>query len=321
MKIFIKRKITFFIIVFFAFSTISAQKFEQFYNIPHYYNSAFAGIEKCSDISFNNNFLPIVGTQNFYNNNLLLNLYLPKISGGLKFGVSKKTSPQNVFSSLNLAFAYSYHFKISTNHHLSLSLQSKYNQESFNSSNLIFPNMITPYSNIILSNNEPILNKTYRNFEFAGGFVLYNKNSYFSIYLDDFYSLYIEEKGHAESTVIFLTEKIIYQKRSKFEIVLNSAIFLSKNYYNFSTGIILKTKQLNFGLFSKQNLFETNLANGLETYFAYNYKNLVIAYSYDFYFGNLLKTKSSLHEIHLKLRFRCKEKTKNNTIICPAYKL
>ena len=321
MNIFIKIKITFFIIIFLAFSDATAQEFNQFYNIPHYYNSAFAGIKKCSSISVNNNILPVATGVNFKTNNLLIDWYIPKISGGLKFGVAKKTSPQDVFSSLNLTFAYSYHIKLSYKYRLSLSVQSVFNQENFNSANLIFPNMISPYSTVILPNNEPIINKTCRGFKFAGGFVLYNNDSYFSVYIDNFYSIYADKENNAKTAVIILSEKEIFHKSKKTTITLNSMIFSSKYSQNISTGGILKINQLNFGIFSKQNYFEKKLTNGIEAYFSYSYKKFLIAYSYDFYFGNLLRTKSSSHEIHIKFHFLCREKNNNNTIICPAYKL
>ena len=316
-----KSKITFFIILLSTFFNISAQEFEQFYTMPQYYNSAFAGIEKCSNISTNNHFHPIVNGVHFLSNNLLLDIYISEISGGLKFSLTRSSTPDNIFTSLDFAFGYSYHLKLSKKIRLALSIQTTFIQKNINSSNLIYPSSISPFSNTVIPNNEPIINNLYRNFNFASGFVLYNRKSYFSIFVDNFYSLYIENKQTQNTNLVLLTEKQAITLPHKFFINISSIIIISKNFKNFSTGMIIKNKQFKLGLFSKQNILESSFTNGLGSFLSYSYGNLTIGYTYSFYFGNIYNKKSSAHELQLKLRFKCGEKNKNNTIICPAYKL
>jgi Type IX secretion system membrane protein PorP/SprF len=321
MNKFKKTNITLFIVFVFAITKISAQEFFQFYNIPQYYNSAFAGIEKCSNIVVSNNIHPVISGINFISNDLFLDTYVPKISGGLKFDVSRVSSPNNVFSSTNFAFAYAYHNKIYKKLRFSMSVQVKYNQESFKLSNLIFPNMITPYSNVLLPSNELVASRLFRSIIFGGGLVLYNNNLYFSGFVDNFYSIYINDEIITKTRLVLLTEKQLLKKKNNYVLKLNSAMIISKYFQNFSTGLIFQLKQVEIGLFSLQNFYNKSLVNGMNSYFAYNYNQLSIGYSHSFFTGNLYNKKSSTHEIHLKLRFNCREKKNNNTIICPAYKL
>lgn len=316
-----KTNITLFIVFILGLTKISAQEFYQFYNIPQYYNSAFSGIEKCSNIVLSNNIHPVSSGINFVSNDLFVDFYVPKISGGLKLDISKTSSPNNVFSSTNFAFAYSYHNKILKKIRFSMSIQVKYNQESFKVSDLIFPNMITPYSNIIFSSNELIVSRLFSNFIFAGGFVLYNENSYFSAFVDNFYSVYINDEINIRNNLVLLTEKQLFKKKNNYTLKLNSSIIICKYFQSFSTGLIFQLKQVEIGLFSLQNVYNKSLENGLNSYFAYNFNNISIGYSYSFFTGNLYNKKSSTHEVSLKFRFNCRENNNNNTIICPAYKL
>jgi len=312
-----------YIILVLLFSSILAknQEFSQFYNVPQYYNSAFAGIQKCSNVVIMNKIHPILGNLNFYSNGIVADLYFSKIHGWIEADVAHNSTPSNVFFFTAFSVAYAYHNKFSKKIRFSMSIRAKFQQQNFNASNLIFADMISPYNNQITPNNENIMRELQKSLVFGGGAVLYGKSYYFSFFVNNFYSIYDAKKIYNNNYYVFLSEKQLIKSAKRKKIKINSAIFFNKIFLETTEGGIFEKNNIAGGLFLHQNFYENNFTFGVSPYMSLHYRNIIFAYSYRFFLFNLYNKKSSTHEISVKFRFKCEEKNKNNTIFCPAYKL
>ncbi|MBN2891839.1 MAG: type IX secretion system membrane protein PorP/SprF [Bacteroidales bacterium] len=319
MNKFKKFKISFLII--FLFVDVYGQDFIQFQNIPQHYNSAFAGINKCSNIVLTNNFHHVAPSLNFFSNTLIIDTHVPLVSGGIKLEIEKFSTPGNVFSNTYLSFAYAYQNKFNKKNRFSLSLQGTFFQENINISNLVFSNMIDIYSNTLEPNSEIFANNVLRGVFFGGGAVFYGKSYYFSFFVENFFSIYATTPKKNDWNLSLIAEKQLIKTNKKYNLHYNSAFFFNRQFLSISNGVVISNDIIGCGMFVKELLFDNNLTNALSPYFTLNYKNISIGYSYSFYLGTLLKKHSSEHELNLKIRFNCREKNGNNTIICPAYKL
>jgi hypothetical protein len=253
-----------FIFIIFLLNTniLNAQDFYQFYKIPQYFNSAFSGIRSCSNISLTNNILPIKQGVNIISNNLLIDIYIEKISGGLFFGVSKKSMHQSVFSELNFSFGYSYHNKLSQKYRFSLSTQTKFKRSSFDATTLVFPSMISPYSSTITEHNELIYSHINKNIEFSGGFVLYSKNSYYSIFVNNFFGIYFNNEYQNLSSLSFIAENRLIQKTNRFNLSINYKSLITKYYQKMHIGGLIEFLDFEIGAFSIFNKFDKVIAIG-----------------------------------------------------------
>ncbi len=307
------------IICFWGFFGSNSQELEQIFNTPQYYNSAFAGYEHCS-VGFLSNKMHFVTLNKFFlMNNILFEYFDKKISGAFQVSIGNSFYTEKIFIKNKISLAYTYHNRINRKTLFSLSLQSKYIQEKINTDNLIFPDMISVYNSEILPTTETITLENKNEVIFCGGVLLYNKKYFFSVFVDNFFSVYNNTNTNEIKRIIFINEYQLFSKRDYFDIKLNFSSFIFKNYYFFTTGCILENNIIELGLYSKQNFYDKNLSNGANIYTSIKYNKLQIAYSYTFYYGKLFFKKSSIHELSLKIRINCTEKNFNNTIICPTY--
>ncbi len=316
------KKFSYIIIVCLFIPQISiAQRFVQVFNYPLFYNSAFAGTESCSNTLLINELHPMGGGLNFYSNNLLVDFKINSINSGLKFNILHKATPQKVFVNQSFAFAYAYNNKITRKIRFSLSVQAKYHTFKISQSNLIFPNMLSVYSNQVENNTEILSLAKNNNIYFGGGGLIYGKNFYFSVFVDNFFAIYQKEAPKTPLTICFIGDKKLFSIKRNFKIKFNTALFYSNKFINSINTILLKNKQFSVGLLSLQNFYNNQLSNGLGVSAGYSVKRISFNYSYSFFYGKLLFSKQTNHEINIKFKINCKEKKRNNTINCPTYKL
>lgn len=314
-----KIKITFFIII--SCINLFSQDFNQIFQIPQYYNAAFTGVDKCSKIILSNKYHPISFEQNFFINNLLVDLSIKKISGGLKINIHRENTPNKIFSKNSFSFGYAYNNNLTRKIRFSLATQINYLNESINSQNLVFPNMLSLYSNEISLENE-IINKEKKNsINFGFGGLLYSKTTFFSFFVDNFWNIELKNRTTKPFVIRLLAEKQLVRRDYFGKINLNTAFFISKYFQNSFIGLNYVHEKISGGIFINQNLYNSRLTNSISPQVAFSFGSFNIGYSYNFYLGKLYRMKSSSHEITLKLNFSCSEKSTNNTINCPAYKL
>ncbi len=267
-------KIKFVFLLLLAFINTSGQNYVQFYNAIQYYNSAFSGIEKCSNILLLNNYHPITLSENYIYNTLLTDIFVPKISGGIKLGIEKTSTPDNVFSNLGVSFAYAYHNKFSDNLRFSLSIQNSYFVKKINTANLVYPDMLNIYGNEPNLSNEIISENTIKQLKFGGGFVIYGKDYFFSFFVDNFYSYYFSSSNNNQNLYTLMLEKQFYNRKKRFNISYNGAFMYSKPFYTIINGVIIENKNLGGGIFIKQSIFNSKIYNALSPYFIFYYNTI-----------------------------------------------
>lgn len=306
------------IIILIFISTKIFSQYRQIDNIPIFYNSAFCGTSNCSNIYISNNIHPITKTLNFYSNSLLFDIKLKKIKSGILFSINKITSPNNILNKLEISFAYSYNFKISKKIRLSTSVKTNYYKEYFNNISLIYPNMISVYSNELTPNTENIPDYKINNLLIDLGILFYSKDFIVGLSIKNINSISFSKKYNYEKKYIFLGEKKIKYSKNTL-IYIGTSNILSRNENLFSIGTKLQTNNIIFGGYFLENIFENKFNTGMLIQLGLFWKSYQINYSYNFYFNNKMHNKNSVHELIIRFKIKCTEKNINNTIICPAY--
>lgn len=310
-------KIFFFLIV--LSNTLYSQNLRHVVLLPQNYNTAFAGINKCKNLSLSNNIHYINNGQYFYSNSLIFDGYFNKISGGFLMKIKNSTAPNNIFNSKSLIFAYSYHLRLNRKYMISFAIGTQFKSENFNSSVLIFPNMMNLWSNNILPSTEYFPSYKSKSFNFNAGLVFWSKNFYLSTSVNNFLTLNIQEPLINNVLYTILIERKEIELNPKMFLSTNSVFFYTNKRIETYNGLIFSFLNFDIGALSKQNFSSNYFSNGAIFLFAIALNKLKIEYSYEFYYSGFYAPFSSNSEITLKYTLNCTEKHNNNTINCPTY--
>lgn len=301
------------------FNNANSQNIRHVTLFPQNYNSAFAGINKCKNISLTNNFHYITTRQYFYSNSLLFDGYFNKISGSLLFKINNLSSSDKIFTTQSLDIAYSYHIKLNRKYMLSAAVGTKIISENFNNNLLIFPQMLDLWSNTILPNTENIPAYKSKTINFNSGLVFWSKKCYLSTSVNNFFPVNIHEP---QTNIVLFTvffERKYFKINSDILYKINSAFFYSQFKVEAYNGIMFDILDFRLGLLSKQSFIYNNLSNGILFTVGVNFNIIIIDYSYEFFYSGFYAPLSSNSEISLKFILNCSENNNNNTIKCPAY--
>ncbi len=314
-------KISCIILIFFSISVIAlkSQNIKQFYKVPQYYNTAFAGINKCSNIISLNKIHPVYKDVLFFSNSLIFDAYFRKIFGAVYLSATNESTPNNIYNTKEFKFAYTYHVQISGKYMISLSVGTKYFNEYFNENNIILPSMLNLWTNSVSSLNDNIPSYKYKYLGFNTGIVFWTQKFYLSTSVNNFWTIELAEENNKFTSLEIFFEKRRFIENKKIFFSLNSAFFAINKSYSIYNGLNFKYYNVNFGTFLK-NVFNRNyISNGLLFSLGYDFNKIKITYSFDFFFSGLYRKRASSSEISLKFYFNCTEKDINNTIKCPTY--
>ncbi|MBN2663646.1 MAG: type IX secretion system membrane protein PorP/SprF [Bacteroidales bacterium] len=300
-------------------NTMLSQNLRHVVLLPQNYNSAFAGINKCKNLSFSNNIHFITNGQYFYSNSLIFDGYFNKISGGLLIKIKNSSAPDNVFNSQNIDIAYSYHLRLNRKYMISFALGTQFKSENFNNNVLIFPNMIDLWSYNIASSTEFIPSYKSKSINFNTGAVFWSKNFYLSTSVNNFLPINVQEPliNNVLFTLLFERKKI--ELNSNMDLSINSATFYTSKKIEAYNGLIFSILNFDIGALSKQNFSSNYFSHGAIFLLAIAINKLKMEYSYEFYYSGFYAPFSSNSEITLKYTLNCSEKHNNNTINCPTY--
>lgn len=326
------KRFLFFSALYFSLATVTAQdpEFSQFYANPLYLNPALAGMNICPSV--NGNFRhqwPGMGKA-FNTYNLSYDQYVPFLHGGIGVIMMADRAGGGNLNTTTISLVYAYKFNITERFQASGALKAGYYQRRLAWENLKFGDMIDPQGGFILPTNEkPPENPTRGVPDFSAGIFLDYDNLVFGGVAVDhltmpdvgFYAtnptkLNMKFTVHAGANInlhgggssnsdreFSLSPNILYQQQFK--------------YHQLNIGVYLTIDPFIGGVWFRHN-FEN--PDAIIPMLGIHYKNLKVAYSYDYTISNLSGTTGGAHEVSASWVFPCYEKRNTiRAIKCPSF--
>jgi len=299
--------------------------FTQFYANPLYLNPALAAADDCPVFRLNTK-NPVLN--NLYANNaysLSFNKYYDILQGGVGIQLFKESRGDGFYEDTRIDLMYSYLLKINNTWNLMSALQAGYAFDYFGDGNLVFRNMIDPYSGVINSSGENNSFKQVLYPDFAVGGMLYSEKVYFGLSVH-----HLTQPEIHKATETVLQRKYSIQMGYSFSLgslyrkeptsVTTGIVY--RNQYSQSQIAIGATCYLSgysFGVWNRSDMFMNY--NVLSLNFGFQREKIKIGYNYE-----LLVTKldfdrrlMSSHEISLQYFLKCKHKSRVRAIKCPDF--
>ncbi len=320
------KKILIILILLFLNITTKAQdvQFSQLFADKLYLNPAYVGSEYCPRlmVAHRNQWAAVSFPYLTYSASY--DQYIEKLSGGIGVRIMKDDQGGGVFSKLNADFIYAYKLNLTRNMSLKLAIEASIFQQSVNTSNLIFPDMIDPLHGVAFGTSEAINVQPILTPDFSSAFLLSYKN-----YSLGFNVSHLPIPIVAEHNEI-LPMKFIGQLSTTIPIMKNNdklpTYVLEPNIVyvqQFNTsqlfyGMYFGVNKIAVGMFVRQNLkfdFDAFIAS-----FHINIKQMSIGYSHDITLSRLYTHSLGTHELTFTYLFNCDKKIKGyKTISCPSF--
>ncbi|MGE0090515.1 MAG: PorP/SprF family type IX secretion system membrane protein [Bacteroidales bacterium] len=300
-------------------------EFSQYYANPLYLNPAFAGSDDMSRIYLNYRTMLPSSFGDFSTYSASYDQYLDGIGGGLGFQIMNDRQAQGTINALNFNIIYAYHFQLRKKWSFSFGLQAGYDIHSFNTSGLVFPDMIDESTGELSPNTEKIGQKAMF-FDFAAGFLTWYENYYFGLSVDHL-SKPISSLGTQYNGIIGRKYTLhggvdipIYNSLGRVDMTFSpNLIFqLQDDATKINLGVYLTKKIITGGLWLKTNT-QFNLTGAvLMLGVTGDYSSFAYSYDVPFYLGGINGIISGSHEVTFLYKFKYKSKRKKmQAIKCP----
>ncbi|MDX9696123.1 MAG: PorP/SprF family type IX secretion system membrane protein [Bacteroidales bacterium] len=321
------RKVFLIILVFYCNQLYSQDiEFSQYYANPLYLNPAFAGSDDMSRIYLNYRTMLPSSFGDFSTYSASYDQYLDGIGGGLGFQIMNDRQAQGTINALNFNIIYAYHFQLRKKWSFSLGLQAGYDIHSFNTQNLIFPDMIDESTGGILENTETGIDQKAMFFDFAAGFLTWYENYYVGFSVDHLTkpisSLGTQYKGiiGRKYTLHGGVDIPLYNSLGRVDMTFSpNLIFqLQDDATKINLGLYLTKKLITGGVWLKTNT-QFNLTGAvLMLGVTGDYSSFAYSYDVPFYLGGISGVISGSHEVTFLYKFKYKSKRKKmQAIKCP----
>jgi type IX secretion system PorP/SprF family membrane protein len=305
--------------VFIGESFAQDPEFSQFYANPLYLNPALAGATMCPRAIVNyRNQWPGLGKA-FVTYHASYDMYLNPLHGGVGLDIVYDQTGGGNLNTFSINAMYAYKFSLSSRLQASGAIKAGYYQRSLNWGNLEFkdPGESPPdqtsvgapdfAAGIFLAWDEII---------YGGIAVDHLTQPKIGFYADNASQLYMKFTVHAGANInlqgggggdedreFSLSPNVLYQQQFQF--------------HQLNVGLYLTIDPFIGGLWFRHN-FEN--ADAVIPMLGFHYKNLRIAYSYDYSLSKLKDASGGAHEISASWQFKCGEKRKQvKAIKCPRF--
>ncbi|MBN8703849.1 MAG: type IX secretion system membrane protein PorP/SprF [Bacteroidetes bacterium] len=324
-------KYMFCLLLLFA-KTVVAQDihFTQFYAVPMYLNPAFAGMEKCSKLSFASR-NQWSGVNKGYNTYLFsYDDCLPKINSGLGIVAATDVAGTGNLKTNLVNVNYSYEALITRKMSWRFGMQAGYVQKSINYNNLLFGDQIARGGNVPSLDNA-VSSRSF--LDLSAGSVFYTDMLWVGVSVN-----HLNKPNEAISTV-YAELPMKTSVHSGLRIKLNDPPrkaetkylipcfnYMHQNKFNqASFGLYYDPGALNFGLWYRGIPFINKPKQGYSTNDAVNllisFSNdkFHFGYSYDITISRLTPLSGGAHEVVAYYKI-CRKKKKRNTRLAPCPK-
>ncbi len=318
--------------VFILMNAAHAQdpEFSQFYSNPLYLNPALAGANLCPRAIANyRNQWPSIGKA-FNTYNVSYDQYFDVLHGAVGVIVTADRAGGGNLNTTMIGLMYAYKFNITSHLQASGALKVNYYQRRLVWENLTFADMIDPQGGFILPTSEKQPdNSSVGVPDFSAGiFLAYDELLYGGIavdhlsqpkigfYADNSTQLYMKYTVHLGS-VINLKKGGSWGDDREFSISPNILYQQQFNFHQLNVGLYLTIDPFVGGLWFRHN-FEN--ADAIIPMLGFHWKNLRMAYSYDFTVSRLKGASGGAHEVSASWQFPCIEKKRRiRAIKCPRF--
>jgi len=307
-------------------------QFSQFYANPLYLNPALAGATICPRLigNYRNQWPSLGGAFNTYNGSF--DLYINAIHSGLGLLVNADRAGGGNLNTTTISLMYAFKFNITGKLQASTAVKAGYYQRHLVWENLTFGDM---YEDLIKGGVvKPTMEKPPDNSRVgvpdfgAGIFLCYGDLAYGGFAVDHlsqpdigFYSdvtsrLYMKFTVHVGS-VINLKGGGDGDEEREFSISPNILYQQQFKFHQLNIGLYLTIDPFIGGVWFRHN-FEN--PDAIIPMLGIHYKNLHVAYSYDFTISKLKTASGGAHEISASWQFPCVEKRRHiRAIKCPRF--
>jgi len=301
--------------------------FSQINQSKIFFNPAFAGSDQNSNLLLNHkNYSP----ENFGNYLISQASYNQKINpfhGGIGAQIINDRQGSGTFNRIFGSIMYSYHFQLQNNIYLYAGLESKLGYLTYNTKDLIFPDMFNRNSwKLDRTNHENFTSHTDQYLEFNAGILMVYKNYMLRKFRELSLGIAVHHLNNPGSMLSSNQKKIPRKYNMYFDIdipmmwkketsnvpILTPIFFVEaqSSQATFQYGGIIDNNSYKFGVFSRHNhqfqYFHIIL------YAGFNFSNYSLHYSYDGnIFGNMQKNiYSGAHEVTFTVNFQYKGENK-----------
>lgn len=327
-----RKTIITFVLMLFLIQPAGAQdpQFSQFYANPLYLNPALAGVNICPLAVANyRNQWPALGSA-YSTYNASYDQYFDFLHGGVGLLVTADRAGGANLNTTIISLMYAYKFNITSHLQASAAIKASYFQRRLVWENLTFEDMIDPQGGFILPTSEkPPDNSSVGVPDFSAGvFLAWDDLLYGGIAVDHltqpsigFYSdntttLHMKYTVHLGS-VINLREGGSWGDEREFSISPNLLYQQQFSFHQLNIGVYLTIDPFIGGLWFRHN-FEN--PDAIIPMLGFHWKNLRMAYSYDYTISNLKGATGGAHEVSASWQFPCIEKKRHiRAIKCPRF--
>lgn len=297
-------------------------EFSQFYANPLYLNPALAGMTICPKINVNyRNQWPGLD-QAFITYNASFDMYVNALHGGIGLIVTSDQAGAGSINTTMIAGMYAYKFNITSRLQASGALKVGYYMRNLAWDKLTFGDTTQQEPTENLRTSIGVADFS------AGIFLSYDDLIYGGIAVDHlsqpntgFYTnktspLYMKYTIHVGSVINLKGGKIADEER-EFSISPNILYQQQYNFHQLNIGLYLTIDPFIGGLWFRHN-FEN--ADAVIPMLGFHWKNLRVAYSYDFTVSKLKGASGGAHEVSASWQFPCIEKRRHiRAIKCPRF--
>ena len=284
--------------------------FSQFYANPLYLNPAFSGSVGVPRValqyrnqwhSFNNAFTTYSAA---------FDIPVEKLQGGIGGYVLNDAQADGILKTLQVNLSYAVFIRLSENYRLHGALQGGFNQNSLNTSRLVFADNLDPnYGNHGTSGELATLTDPNYNFvDFSAGILMYSKRLFYGIAAhhltepnqsfypgsEDVAKLYRKYTAHFGAR---LPVYLYGHNRKKFDISPQVIMQLQGNFQQFNYGLFATKRGLTLGTWFRQN-FGLRY-DAVIFMFGFMKRSWQFYYSYDFTISGLRADSGGTSEISL----------------------
>ncbi len=295
--------------------------FSQFYANPLYLNPAFSGSVGVPRVAlqyrnqwsgFNNAFTTYSAA---------FDMPVQKLQGGIGGYVLNDTQADGILNTLQFNLSYSVFIQLSENYRLHGALQAGFNQNSLNTSKLIFADNLDPYNGNHGSSAElaTLTDPNYSFVDFSSGVLMYSKRLFYGIAVhhltepnQSFYSGNEDvAKLDRKYTAHFGARLPVYlygHNRKKFDISPQLIVQSQGQFHQFNYGIFATKRGLTAGTWFRQNFgFRYDAVIFMVGFMK---KSWQFNYSYDFTISGLRADSGGTSEVSLTFLLNTSAKSK-----------
>lgn len=289
----LKNIITFFPVLWAGFAFGQDVSFSQFYANPLYLNPAFTGTVGVPRVTlhYRNQWNGFEKAFNTYS--AVYDMPVKKLQGGIGLNFLNDAQGNNLINTSQINFSYSVKIQLTKNYNLNGGIQIGYNQNSLNTSKLVFSDNLDPnYGNHGTSGElASLTNPTFNFVDFSTGVLVYSKSLFYGAAVhhltepqQSYYSGQEDvSKLHRKYTAHFGARLPVYLNglnRKTFDISPQVIIQKQGTFQQFNYGLFATKRGLTVGTWFRQN-FGIRY-DAIIFLVGFMKSNWQIMYSYDF---------------------------------------